>query len=295
MNAGQRIVELPIPTYYGDEICRVNGLRLRGQRGPRRPPRNLLHRAGLLYQRRYDPVTDGNVHYESKLGYPSSHSWAVAAVPPGAWVLDLGSGPGEVARELLAKGCTVTVVDRHPPTDLGPGVRAVLQDLDEPLQVDPDGHDVILMLDILEHLRRPEAFLEQLRARLGHEPRRVIVSLPNVAFVVVRVMLLLGQFNYGKAGILDRTHTRLFTFRSARHLVRDGGFRLVRVRGVPAPFPKVLGSGWLGRLAVGANLLLIRLSRSLFAYQIFIEADSTPDVDFLVRDAVATSEGRAQV
>jgi len=27
MNAGARIVELPIPTYYGDEICRVNGMR----------------------------------------------------------------------------------------------------------------------------------------------------------------------------------------------------------------------------------------------------------------------------
>jgi SAM-dependent methyltransferase len=290
LNAGQRIVELPIPTYYGDEICRVNGLGYAGN-VVHATTRNLLHRSGLLYQRRYDPLADDNLHYESKLGYPSSHSWAVAAVPAGSRVLDLGSGPGEVARELVAKGCTVTLVDRHPPTDLGPGVRAVRQDLDEPLQVNPDDHDVILMLDILEHLRSPEAFLEQLRARLGHEPRRVVVSLPNVAFVVVRIMLLLGQFNYGKAGILDRTHTRLFTFRSARHLLRDGGYRLVRVRGVPAPFPKVLGNGVLGRLAVGVNLLLIRLSRSLFAYQIFLEADSTPDVDFLVRDAEGASRG----
>ena len=27
LNAGARIVELPIPTYYGDEICRVNGMK----------------------------------------------------------------------------------------------------------------------------------------------------------------------------------------------------------------------------------------------------------------------------
>jgi len=290
LNAGQRIVELPIPTYYGDEICRVNGIGYAGN-VVHATTRNLLHRAGLLYQRRYDPVSEDNLHYESKFGYPSSHSWAVAAVPAGSRVLDLGSGPGEVARELVAKGCTVTVVDRHPPDDLGPGVRAIRQDLDEPLQVDPGGHEVILMLDILEHLRSPEEFLARLRSRLGHDPKRVVVSLPNVAFVVIRVMLLLGQFNYGKAGILDRTHTRLFTFRSARHLLRDGGFRVVRVRGVPAPFPKVLGTGWLGRLAVEVNLVLIRLSRSLFAYQIFVEADSTPDVDFLVRDAEGASRG----
>ena len=56
-------------------------------------------------------------------------------------------------------------------------------------------------------------------------------------------MLLFGQFNYGKAGILDRTHTRLFTFRSLRHLLDDAGFRIKEMRGVPAPFPKVLGNG----------------------------------------------------
>ena len=46
----------------------------------------------------------------------------------------------------------------------------------------------------------------------------------KIAFIVQRLMLLFGQFNYGKAGILDRTHTRLFTFRSISHLLRDAGF-----------------------------------------------------------------------
>ena len=32
-------------------------------------------------------------------------------------------------------------------------------------------------------------------------------------------MLLFGQFNYGKKGILDATHTRLFTFRSLDELL----------------------------------------------------------------------------
>ena len=56
-------------------------------------------------------------------------------------------------------------------------------------------------------------------------------------------MLLVGQFNYGKAGILDRTHTRLFTFRSLRYLLRDAGFRIKRVRGIPAPFPLARSRG----------------------------------------------------
>ena len=39
-------------------------------------------------------------------------------------------------------------------------------------------------------------------------------------------MLLFGQFNYGKRGILDLTHTRLFTFESFRRLFEQGGFRV---------------------------------------------------------------------
>ena len=73
---------------------------------------NVAHRSGILRQRRFDPVADViNAHYDLKLGYPSSHQFALDSVP-GARVLDLGAGPGGFARELVRKGCTVTVVDR---------------------------------------------------------------------------------------------------------------------------------------------------------------------------------------
>src|SRR4029079_12287432 len=92
------------------------------------------------------------------------------------------------------------------------------------------------------------------------------------------------------AGILDRTHTRLFTFRSLKRLLVDSGFTLREVRGLPAPWPKVLGEGRLGRAAVQANELLIRLSRTLFSYQIFVLADCTPHVAFVLEDSRSRSE-----
>jgi hypothetical protein len=115
------------------------------------------------------------------------------------------------------------------------------------------------------------------------------LTTPNVAFFVQRIMLLFGQFNYGKAGILDRTHTRLFTFRGLKHLLRDAGFRIKTIRGIPAPFPKVFGGGMLGRAAIAVNLALIRLSKTLFAYQFFVEAETTPDVDFVLQNAKRAS------
>jgi 2-polyprenyl-3-methyl-5-hydroxy-6-metoxy-1,4-benzoquinol methylase len=284
LNAGMRISELEIPTYYGDEISRVNGMSY-AWHVTTTTFANAFHRSGLLHQRRFDPKTAGNSHYDLKLGYASSHSMSLAAVPDGAAVLDMGSGPGGLANELLRKKCDVAVVDVFQPAEADPRIKVYLQDLDDPIEFDVEDRDYLLLLDVIEHLKDPERFLDRLRARFDHRPRTLILTTGNVAFIVQRLMLLFGQFNYGKAGILDRTHTRLFTFRSISYLLRDAGFRIREVRGIPAPFPKVVGDGALGRMLVAVNRALIVVSRSLFSYQIYIEATSTPDTDFVLRDA----------
>lgn len=289
LNSGAKLVELPIPTYYGDEICRVNGVKY-AKDVLWATLQNVAHRSGVRYQRRFDAHPEQNSHYDLKLGYASSHTYALAAVPDGARVLDIGSGPGGIARELVRKGCAVTVVDRYGVRSEDPRVRVVEQDLDDELAFDVSEHDVLLLLDIIEHLKDPERFLERLRGQFGYEGKTLVLTTPNIAFIVQRLMLLLGQFNYGKAGILDMTHTRLFTFRTLRRLLADEGFRIRRLEGVPAPFPKVLGNGWLGKAAIRANLALIALSRSLFSYQIYVEAESTPDVSFVLADARRRTE-----
>jgi glycosyltransferase involved in cell wall biosynthesis len=294
LNAKARILELPIPTYYGDEICRVNGMKY-AKDVLMATLRNVAHRSGLLYQRRFEPTATDNRHYDLKLGYPSSHSYALRAVPREAKVIDIGSGPAGIAAELAKRGCQVTVVDQYAPPGVPPGVRVIQQDLDSELAFSVEDCDCILLLDIIEHLRDPEGFIAGLRSQFDYGPKKLILTTPNVAFVVQRLMLAFGQFNYGRAGILDSTHSRLFTFRSIKHLLRDAGFEIKTVRGVPAPFPKVLGNGLVGRTAVGLNLALIRISRTLFSYQIFIEAEGTPDIEFLLRDAAEKSEHRARL
>ena len=286
LNARQRIVERPIPTYYGDEICRVNGLKY-AKDVVVATLRNVAHRSGVLYQRRFEPVSEqNNAHYDLKLGYASSHQFALDAIAPGTSVLDIGSGPGGIAGELVKKGCRVAVVDQFLPThDVDPGVVVLTQDLDQEPTFDVRGYDYLLLLDVIEHLKSPDLFLERLRTQFDYAPRTLILTTPNIAFGIQRVMLLFGQFNYGKAGILDRTHTRLFTFRSLKQLLDDAGFRIKEMRGVPGPFPKVLGNGFVGRAATTINQLLIRVSRSLFSYQIFVIAEATPDVDFILADA----------
>jgi glycosyltransferase involved in cell wall biosynthesis len=296
LEAKQRIVEIPIPTYYGDEICRVNGMKY-AKDVVVATTKSVLHRSGLLYQRRFDPGDEGNEHYDLKLGYPSSHQWALEAVPPGAKVVDLGAGPGGMAQELVKRGCEVTVVDQYAPrredsedrSELESEVEVLVQDLDRPLAVDLGEHTHLLMLDVIEHLKSPETFLEDLRTQFTYEPKTIVITTPNIAFVIPRLMLLAGQFNYGKRGILDRTHTRLFTLRSLLQLLDDAGLKVKEVRGIPAPFPKALGDNAVARGALGANQLLIRLSRTLFSYQFFVVAESRPTIDFILGDTVRQS------
>jgi len=289
LNAGARITERAIPTYYGDEICRVNGLRYAGQ-VMAASLGSALHRHGLVHQRRFQPIAVGNDHYDLKLGFASSHSWALDAVPDGARVLDLGAGPGGLASELARKGCTIAVVDIEPPTQLTPGVVTHVADLNEQLVVPIQDYDYYLMLDVIEHLKDPETFLDGLRARLDDSPRTLIITTPNIAFIVPRLMLLFGQFNYGQAGILDRTHTRLFTFRTLRRLLRDSGFQIQVMKGIPAPIPKAIGDSRLSRIMLWLNQALIHVSPGLFSYQIFVSATVTPDVTTVLASTRASIE-----
>jgi glycosyltransferase involved in cell wall biosynthesis/2-polyprenyl-3-methyl-5-hydroxy-6-metoxy-1,4-benzoquinol methylase len=295
MNAKARIQESPIPTYYGDEICYVNGIQYAFHVAVA-TIKNVLHRSGLLYQRRYDTLPSDASYYDLKLTYPSSHTAALDQIPTGSIVLDMGGGPGDFARYLSdKKHCEVTVVDQFAPREKTSPVRYIVQDLNQDMDFSIRDYQYILLLDVLEHLKDPEHFLEELRRQFTFETKKFIITTPNIAFFVQRLMLMIGQFNYGKVGILDRTHSRLFTFRSLKYLLRDAGFKFDRMRGIPAPFPKAIGENWISKLLLRLNELLIHISPELFSYQIFVLAESTPHVNYIVEHGVKSSERRLQI
>ena len=289
--SGLRIVEKPIPTYYGDEICYVNGMAY-AWNVMRSTFASRLHGMGVLYQRKFD-VAPGRRTYDAKLGYESSHSLALERVRDESDVLDLACGEGAVARELRRRGCRVDGVDRR---DVAAGGfdRFFLHDLDQGRL--PEGlgvYDFILALDCLEHLEDPETLLETLREQCYTGNTTLIMTVPNIAFIVTRLGLLAGQFNYGQQGILDLTHKRLFTFASFRRLLEQSGYVVLRERGIPAPFPKALGDHAFSRSLLRLNRFLARLWPALFAYQVYVEARFTPPLGRLLARTVDASETRS--
>jgi hypothetical protein len=106
-------------------------------------------------------------------------------------------------------------------------------------------------------------------------------------------MLLLGQFNYGKRGILDMTHTRLFTFSSLRHLLEQRGFRVTKSRGIPAPYPVALGDNRVSRFFVSLNGMCLHILPTLFSYQILVVTTPRPSLELLLQTAIDESATRA--
>lgn len=129
--------------------------------------------------------------------------------------------------------------------------------------------DLILCLDVLEHMIDPWRFTESLRRRLA-PGGRLVVSLPNVRCVTVLVpLLLLGRWRYGDEGILDRTHLRFFTRESALALIGGASLKVDRCIDHRPPKSK------LARL----HQLTLGLFRDFTAKQYLIAAAAAPEGD----------------
>lgn len=91
--------------------------------------------------------------------------------------------------------------------------------------------DLVLCLDVLEHMVDPWAFLTRL-APLVKPGGLLIASIPNVRYIgVLAPLLLRGDWCYRDEGVLDRTHLRFFTRKSAVELMQTGGLQIVHCRG----------------------------------------------------------------
>ena len=135
--------------------------------------------------------------------------------------------------------------------------------------------DAVVCADVLEHLPRPEELLARIRTWL-RPGGTLLVSLPNVANVTVRAALLAGRFAYTERGILDRTHLRFYTRRSARALIEEAGFRVRSIDATAMPYELAVPA-W-GRPPWRAPVRAFaqgsaRVWPTLFGYQFVIECE----------------------
>lgn len=158
--------------------------------------------------------------------YDHSRSEALDLLPAcPSRILDIGCGRGGVTRALKARCPQAQSVGLDlyldPSYDYGATFDEFAQiDLErDTLPVDIASFDLVLLLDVLEHLRNPEALLARL-ASTAKDGCYFLVSLPNFHYYSnLLTIVRSGRFPYDDAGILDRTHVRFFGFEDAKELL----------------------------------------------------------------------------
>ena len=273
--AGLRIRELPIPTFYGDEVCHVNGLQYAWN-----VCRTTLHARVQRYHIFYDSKFDCAVEPPDALDLsPSFLDHHIAAqVRAGSRVLVLGRMEQGLRGALERRGCLLV---EHDADLLASG------------ELDVKDFDCLLLAEGGLPGDQPEALIPVLRRLCVDAPAiTILLHVGNIAFFVTRLLLLLGRFAYSRKGIINLRGRRLFTLRSLRKLFAQNGFTILALQGIPVPYEKIFSSETLVRLATSLHCGLIRLRKAFFSYQFLIAVRPLPSLQYLLRRAEQASEER---
>ena len=279
LRTGHSIAEIPVPTFYGDEISRVNGVAY-AVNCLKAVTKVRLSDVGLFYEPKFDFGLFEETGYRLKQSGNTLHHEVLTREWPADWhVADLGASRGALSALLAEKVAHVTSVDHERPGEAG-AAESLALDLDGDF-VRELGHaryDCVVALDVIEHLSRPEDAVQKIAAIL--KPGGILyASTGNIAYIVLRASLLAGHFNYGKRGILDLTHTRLFTIYSFKKMLANAGFVVKDVKGFGPPIRDMVGESTLLRTVDTTSGTLARVLPRMFAFSFLVVAQKADELD----------------
>lgn len=162
-----------------------------------------------------------------------SHMKIIKQVGHGKCVLDVGTATGCLAKELKRNGCYVVGIEIDQDSVKVAGLHCdevITGDVESMNELPYEDYffDVVVCADVLEHLKRPDLLVANLKRYLKADGL-VVASVPNVARLDARLKHLFGKFDYTESGIFDKTHLRFFTLQTAKRLFKDAGYRVVKV------------------------------------------------------------------
>lgn len=180
---------------------------------------------------------------------------------PGMSVLDVGCGSGDAAQFLVDTGAVFDGIEMNEDRArvAAQSYRKVFIGGFDEVEL-TDRYDVILFLDVLEHLADPSDAMRWAAEHLA-DGGAVLTLIPNAAHWSARRKIVRGDWSYDEIGLFDRDHLRFFDLSTAGR-VADGSGLTERSRQVfPGPFPR----GWRQRERS------LRRWPNLFAYHVLLE------------------------
>ena len=186
-------------------------------------------------------------------------------------ILDVGAAQGMLGHLVGGSGLVIDAIEANPTwaNEARPYYRNTWSSIVENAPLPQREYRLVVCADVLEHTPDPVGVLKKLR-EAATEDATFIISLPNVAHLAVRLMLLFGYFPKMERGILDRTHLQFFTKDTALDMLRQAGLDVQRIGATGVPPDEVWrrGEGRLAyRIAQKAQHVALDLAPRLFAMQ----------------------------
>lgn len=191
-------------------------------------------------------------------------------------ILDVGASVGHLGRLVSGSGLTIDAVENDPASAevAKTFYREVFVASIEQAPLATRHYRVVVCADVLEHTVDPTSVLRRLQEAATADAR-FIVSLPNVAHIAGRALLMLGRFPQHESGIFDRTHLHFYTRDTATKLIEGSGLRVRGVSTTPVPLEAAMPGfvpAAVQELAMGAQVQAARIAPRLFGYQWLIVA-----------------------
>jgi 2-polyprenyl-6-hydroxyphenyl methylase/3-demethylubiquinone-9 3-methyltransferase len=168
----------------------------------------------------------------------SRHWYALQAAGTGQRVLDVGFGNGLVLQHLRGRYVERVGVDlalnKHALGLRKEGIKVVKADVAQGLPFKAASFDLVVSLDVIEHVFDPRSFLAELR-RVLRPGGRLLVSTPNVRYLrqLWRIGVQgRGPQTSGEDAGWDGGHLHYFCSADLRQLAAEAGFGHVRVEGM---------------------------------------------------------------
>ncbi len=180
---------------------------------------------------------------DSKFHHDPNTPWfkTFMLIPPKSSVLDIGCSSGNFGKELIDnKKCIVDGVEPYE-KDAKLAKQKLRQVFDFNIENEAPSkllgrYDIINYGDVIEHLINPVEALKNTK-KLLKKDGKVIFSIPNMAHISVRLMLLKGNFEYGEAGLLDKTHLHYYDIDEIIRIFNEAGFVIEKLDWVSRDLP----------------------------------------------------------
>jgi len=203
--------------------------------------------------RYYDEYWSGSTGWSPPPGLDGDRrAWLDPLMVRGRKALDVGCGDGaRYGARVHESGVEVHGVDISEvavESARARGIDARVASLADPLPYDDSTFDVVICLEVLEHLVNPAVVTREI-ARVLRPGGVALLSVPNSAFWTTRVELMFtGHFNPRGSPVTQRAfpwrdpHLRFFNGRSLVAMLADSGLRTVKSGGLECQFLRVRGA-----------------------------------------------------